>query len=140
MPAIDGLSSGLDTGNIIKQLMQLERMPQARLQSKQNATESSLGSLRTLNTKFLSMSGAATALGALRPGTVPTTPPSPASGSSPARPRATRRGPPLRRRRRPGRRPDLPRQAARRRGQLPERRLRGTTAPVALDGGAPRPA
>jgi flagellar hook-associated protein 2 len=77
MPAIDGLSSGLDTGNIIKQLMQLERIPQARLQTKQSATESSLGSLRTLNTKFLSMSSAATALGAALPGSVPSNPPKP---------------------------------------------------------------
>lgn len=77
MPAIDGLSSGLDTASIIKQLMQLERIPQSRLQSKQNATESSLGSLRTLNAKFLSMSSAATALGATLPGAVPANPPKP---------------------------------------------------------------
>jgi len=77
MPAIDGLSSGLDTASIIKQLMQLERIPQSRLQGKQNATESSLGSLRTLSSKFLSMSGTAAALGAALPGAVPANPPAP---------------------------------------------------------------
>jgi flagellar hook-associated protein 2 len=77
MPAIDGLSSGLDTASIIKQLMQLERIPQSRLQSKQTATESSLGSLRTLNSKFNSMASAATALGATLPNAVPANPPKP---------------------------------------------------------------
>ena len=55
MASIDGLSSGLDTTAIINQLMQLERMPQQRLQTKQTATENSILSLRTLNTKFLSI-------------------------------------------------------------------------------------
>jgi flagellar hook-associated protein 2 len=76
MPAIDGLSSGLDTASIIRQLMQLERVPQARLQSKQSSMESSIGSLRTLNAKFASMAAAAEKLGARLPGaTVPTPPP-----------------------------------------------------------------
>jgi flagellar hook-associated protein 2 len=139
MPAIDGLSSGLDTGNIIKQLMQLERMPQARLQSKQNATESSLGSLRTLNTKFLSMSGAATALGALRPGTVPTTPPKPsewqltsASSSDQARTSASAvAGAPA------GALTFHVKQLASAASSLSDA-YGGTTAPVSLDGGAPR--
>ncbi len=42
MAAIDGLSSGLDTTSIIKQLMQLERQPQVRLQTRQSATESAI--------------------------------------------------------------------------------------------------
>jgi flagellar hook-associated protein 2 len=73
MPAIDGLSSGLDTASIIRQLMQLERIPQQRLQSKQSATESMVTSLRTLNTKFASMLGAAEKLGATLPGATSTT-------------------------------------------------------------------
>ena len=56
MAAIDGLSSGLDTTSIIKQLMQLEKQPQLRLQSRQSATESAILSLRTLNSKFLRIS------------------------------------------------------------------------------------
>jgi flagellar hook-associated protein 2 len=77
MPAIDGLSSGLDTASIIRQLMQLERVPQARLQTKQSSVESSIGSLRTLNTKFASIVGAAEKLGARLPGAVVPSPPPP---------------------------------------------------------------
>ena len=76
MPAIDGLSSGLDTTSIINQLMALERVPQQRLQTKQTAAESSITSLRTLNTKYLALLSAADKLGARLPGaTVPTPPP-----------------------------------------------------------------
>jgi flagellar hook-associated protein 2 len=64
MPSIGGLSSGLDTATIIKQLMQLERIPQQRLQAKQSAAESAITSLRTLNTKFASLVSAGEKLGA----------------------------------------------------------------------------
>ncbi len=64
MAAIDGLSSGLDTTSIINQLMALEKVPQQRLQTKQTAAESSITSLRTLNTKFLGLFSAAAKLGA----------------------------------------------------------------------------
>lgn len=75
MAAIDGLSSGLDTTSIIKQLMQLERQPQVRLQTRQSATESAILSLRTLSSKFLSISTATAKLGATLPGAVaPATP------------------------------------------------------------------
>ena len=76
MAAIDGLSSGLDTTSIIKQLMQLEKQPQLRLQSRQSATESAILSLRTLNSKFLAISTATSKLGATLPGAV--APPTPA--------------------------------------------------------------
>ena len=96
MPAIDGLSSGLDTSSIIKQLMQLERVPQARLQTKQSSMESSIGSLRTLNAKFAGIVGAAEKLGARLAGAVVPTPPPPsewqatsASSSDAARTSAT---------------------------------------------------
>lgn len=75
--SISGLSSGLDTSTIISQLMQLERIPQGRLQTKQTAMESALGSFRTLNTKFNSIVTAAEKLGGALPGAVPTNPPKP---------------------------------------------------------------
>ncbi len=67
MASIDGLSSGLDTTNIIKQLMQLERQPQARLQTRQSTAESSILALRTLNSKFLAIGTATAAFGAQLP-------------------------------------------------------------------------
>ena len=71
MASIDGLSSGLDTTSIIRQLMQLERQPQVRLQSRQSAAESSILSLRTLNAKFLAIGTATAAFGATVPGATP---------------------------------------------------------------------
>jgi flagellar hook-associated protein 2 len=59
MASVDGLVSGLNTSEIIAQLMQLERQPQVRLQNKQNAVESAISALRDLNTKFLSITTAA---------------------------------------------------------------------------------
>lgn len=73
MPAIDGLSSGLDTTSIINQLMQLERIPQQRLQSKQSATEAAILSLRTLNSKYLALSSITAKFGAALPGSVAAT-------------------------------------------------------------------
>ena len=74
MASIDGLSSGLDTTSIIKQLMQLERQPQVRLQSRQSAAEASILSLRGLNAKFLAIGTATAAFGATVPGAGTTTP------------------------------------------------------------------
>lgn len=74
MPVIDGLSSGLDTTSIIRQLMQLERAPQQRLQDKQGATEAAITSLRNLNARFLTVGTAAEGFGAVGPGTAATTP------------------------------------------------------------------
>jgi flagellar hook-associated protein 2 len=59
MASIDGLVSGLNTSEIIKQLMQLERQPQVRLQGRQKTVESAISALRDLNTKFLSITTAA---------------------------------------------------------------------------------
>lgn len=75
MASVDGLVSGLNTGDIIKQLMQLERAPQLRLQSRQTATESAITSLRGLNTKFLSITTLAEAFGAVRAGAPASTKP-----------------------------------------------------------------
>jgi flagellar hook-associated protein 2 len=71
MASIDGLSSGLDTTSIIKQLMQLERQPQVRLQSRQSATEAAIQSLRGLNAKFLAIGTATAAFGAVLPKPTP---------------------------------------------------------------------
>ncbi len=78
MASVDGLASGLNTTDIIRQLMQLERQPQVRLQSRQKATESAITTLRALSTKLLSIGTAAERLGAPKPTAVPaaTTPPS----------------------------------------------------------------
>jgi flagellar hook-associated protein 2 len=71
MASVDGLASGLNTTDIIKQLMQLERQPQVRLQSRQRVTETAITALRALNTKFLSIGTAAEKLGAPKPTAVP---------------------------------------------------------------------
>ena len=62
MATIDGLVSGLNTTQIISQLMKLERSSQDRLKVKQTQTETGISALRTLNAKFLSISSAAKAL------------------------------------------------------------------------------
>lgn len=59
MASIDGLASGLNTGDIMKQLMALERQPQIRLQARQATVESAIGALRDLNTQFLAIKTAA---------------------------------------------------------------------------------
>jgi flagellar hook-associated protein 2 len=59
MASVDGLISGLNTSDIIKQLMQLERQPQVKLQNRQKSVESAIAALRDLNTKFLSIKTAA---------------------------------------------------------------------------------
>ncbi len=62
MASVDGLVSGLNTSDIIKQLMQLERQPQVRLKTKQASVESAIGALRNLNTKFLAITSTAAKL------------------------------------------------------------------------------
>ena len=85
MAVIDGLSSGLDTSSIINQLMALEKAPQQRMQVKQSAAESSITSLRTLNTKFLSLFSAAAKLGARLATEPEPSPPPPPSEWQPAK-------------------------------------------------------
>lgn len=53
--SIDGLASGLNTGEIISQLMAIERQGQTRLRTTQSKTESAISALRTLNTRFLAV-------------------------------------------------------------------------------------
>ena len=59
MASVDGLVSGLNTSDIISQLMQLERQPQARLQTQKANVESAVTALRALNAKFTAISTAA---------------------------------------------------------------------------------
>ncbi len=53
--SIDGLASGLNTGEIISQLMAIERQGQTRLRTTQTQTESAISALRTINGKFLAI-------------------------------------------------------------------------------------
>lgn len=55
MATIDGLASGLDTTSLIQQLMQLERVPQARLQVALETNNFAIDTLKKLNTKFLAI-------------------------------------------------------------------------------------
>jgi flagellar hook-associated protein 2 len=64
--SLDGLVSGLDTTNLVKQLMQLERQPQVRLQTKLTRANSLVSTYQTLNTRVLSIKNAGEAL--LKPG------------------------------------------------------------------------
>ncbi len=53
--AIDGLVSGLDTANIINQLMQLEARPQTLLKNKVSSSQTMISALQQLNTKMVSI-------------------------------------------------------------------------------------
>lgn len=65
MATIDGLVSGLNTTQIISQLMTLERRSQDRLKVEQTSAQTGISALRSLNAKFLSLAGSAkTLLGA----------------------------------------------------------------------------
>ena len=60
--SISGLSSGLDTSSIIKQLMQLEALPQSALQTKLSKQESIVSALQGINAKLSSLATNAAAL------------------------------------------------------------------------------
>ncbi|WP_323792671.1 flagellar filament capping protein FliD [Nocardioides sp.] len=64
MASISGLSSGLDTATIINQLMQLEAAPQTRLKTRVTSEQSTISTLRTLNTKAALLASKADALAA----------------------------------------------------------------------------
>lgn len=59
---ISGLASGLNTADIINQLMTLEAVPQNKLKSKVTATQSVVTALQTLNTKVSVVGSKAEAL------------------------------------------------------------------------------
>lgn len=60
--SIGGLASGLDTASIISQLMQLEAIPQTRLQSRVTTEQRQVTSLTTLNSKLASLTSTASGL------------------------------------------------------------------------------
>lgn len=59
MLAIDGLVSGLNTTDLINQLMQVESMPQKLLAQKQSTAQSFVSGLQALNAKISSLGDAA---------------------------------------------------------------------------------
>jgi flagellar hook-associated protein 2 len=59
---IDGLISGMDTTAVISQLMQAERQPQVRLQTRKTAMEKAAAAYQDLNSKFAAVRDAARAL------------------------------------------------------------------------------
>lgn len=62
MPAIDGLASGLDTTAIINQLMQIERLPQQRLQKARTAVLSESTAWTTIGSNLKALGKLATSL------------------------------------------------------------------------------
>jgi flagellar hook-associated protein 2 len=60
--SVDGLISGLSTTDVINQLLQLERQPQARLQAQQKALGTTTTAYQGLNTRFDAILQAAKAL------------------------------------------------------------------------------
>ncbi|MPQ99507.1 flagellar filament capping protein FliD [Modestobacter sp. I12A-02628] len=59
---IDGLVSGLDTTNVIKQLIAVEAQPQTVLKNRQSAAKTDATAYRSANTRFDSLRSAAEAL------------------------------------------------------------------------------
>ncbi|KQV63228.1 hypothetical protein ASC64_16550 [Nocardioides sp. Root122] len=53
--SISGLSSGLDTAGIISQLMQLEAVPQARMQTRVTTEQRAVNAMQTLNSRLASL-------------------------------------------------------------------------------------
>ncbi len=60
--SISGIASGLDVEGIISKLMQVERMPQVRLQQRQGQLKAREEALRDISSKLQAVSDAATAL------------------------------------------------------------------------------
>lgn len=60
--SVDGIVSGMNTSEIIRQLMQLERQPQVRLQSARSAAQAAADAYRSLATKFSAVLDAAKTL------------------------------------------------------------------------------
>ncbi|AUZ86589.1 hypothetical protein CVO76_02245 [Arthrobacter agilis] len=58
--SIDGIASGLDTTNMINQLMQLEARPQSMLKAKATSTQGFITALQQLNTRLGSLTELAT--------------------------------------------------------------------------------
>ena len=61
--SISGLGSGLDTSSIIRQLMQLEALPQTKLKTKLSTEQSALQTIQDLNAKVAALTTAVADLG-----------------------------------------------------------------------------
>jgi len=61
--SVSGLGSGLDTANIVSQLMQLEAAPQARLETRVKSEQYVLTAYQSLNSKLSALSTKATSTG-----------------------------------------------------------------------------
>lgn len=61
--SVDGLVSGMDTANIIEQLISLERTPQTRLQFKKARGEAKIAAYQLVNARFGALQSAADKLG-----------------------------------------------------------------------------
>ena len=61
MGAIDGLISGLNTTQIISQLMQVERLPEQQLTNHKTASQNMVSSMQGLNSLFTALQTAARA-------------------------------------------------------------------------------
>ena len=61
--SISGLGSGLDTSSIIRQLMQLEALPQSKLKTKLGTEQSALKTIQDLNAKVAALTTAVADLG-----------------------------------------------------------------------------
>ena len=62
--SIDGLVTGLDTSNLIRQLIQAERAPQRQLQTRQSQLRDTVKLFTELNAKFKALGDAAAKLDA----------------------------------------------------------------------------
>lgn len=62
MAAVDGLVTGMNTADIIRQLMQLERQPQTRLKTQSNVAQRTIDAYRSVNALFLQLKTATEAL------------------------------------------------------------------------------
>jgi flagellar hook-associated protein 2 len=59
---VSGLATGLDTGSIIAQILQIERIPQQQLTIKRDGVQKVLDAYRSLNTRVKAIGGALTSL------------------------------------------------------------------------------
>ena len=62
---VDGLVSGMDTTNMIKQLMQVEAAPQTRLKTKVASAQTAVSSYQSVNSKVSALKSAADSLSQL---------------------------------------------------------------------------
>lgn len=62
MASVNGLITGMNTNDIISQLMQLERQPQTRLKSQQNIAQRTIDAYRGVNTLMLALHKASESL------------------------------------------------------------------------------